>query len=117
MRAVVVEEHGGPEVLKSSDWPAPSPGPGQLLVEVAAAGVNFMDIYQREARPPYRGSLPYVPGAEGAGTVTAVGPGVSGFAPGDPVAWAGVPGCYAEQVLPSLPGWSWRSRRPPCCRV
>jgi NADPH2:quinone reductase len=99
MRAVVVEEHGGPEVLKSSDWPAPSPGPGQLLVEVAAAGVNFMDIYQREARPPYRGSLPYVPGAEGAGAVAAVGPDVSGFAPGDPVAWAGVPGCYAEQVL------------------
>jgi NADPH:quinone reductase len=66
---------------------------------VAAAGVNFMDIYQREGRPPYRGSLPHVPGAEGAGTVAAVGPGVSGFAPGDPVAWAGVPGCYAEQAL------------------
>jgi NADPH2:quinone reductase len=99
MRAVIVEEHGGPEVLKASDWPAPSPGPGQLLVDLAAAGVNFMDIYQREGRPPYRGSLPHVPGAEGAGTVAAVGPGVSGFAPGDPVAWAGVPGCYAEQAL------------------
>jgi NADPH2:quinone reductase len=99
MRAVAVEEHGGPEVLKATDWPAPSPGPGQLLVDVAAAGVNFMDIYQREGRPPYRGSLPHVPGAEGAGTVAAAGPGVSGFAPGDPVAWAGVPGCYAEQVL------------------
>jgi len=99
MRAVAVEEHGGWEVLKASDWPAPSPGPGQLLVDVAAAGVNFMDIYQREGRPPYRGSLPYVPGAEGAGTVAAAGPDVSGFAPGDLVAWAGVPGCYAEQVL------------------
>jgi NADPH2:quinone reductase len=99
MRAVVVEEHGGPEVLKASDWPAPSPGPGQLLVDVAAAGVNFMDIYQRKNQPPYHGSVPYVPGAEGAGTVAAVGPDVSGFAPGDPVAWAGVPGCYAEQAL------------------
>ena len=99
MRAVVVEEHGGPEVLKASDWPAPSPGPGQLLVDVAAAGVNFMDIYQRKNQPPYHGSVPYVPGAEGAGTVVAVGPDVSGFAPGDPVAWAGVPGCYAEQAL------------------
>jgi NADPH2:quinone reductase len=99
MRAVVVEEHGGPEVLKASDWPAPSPGPGQLLVDVAAAGVNFMDIYQRKNQPPYHGRVPYVPGAEGAGTVVAVGPDVSGFAPGDPVAWAGVPGCYAEQAL------------------
>src|SRR5260370_9624754 len=98
MRAVVVEEHGGPEVLKASDWPAPSPGPGQLLVDVAAAGVNFMDIYQREGRPPYRGSLPYVPGAEGAGTVAAAGPGVSGFPPGDLVAWAGGPGCSAGPV-------------------
>jgi NADPH2:quinone reductase len=99
MRAVVVEEHGGPEVLKASDWPAPSPGPGQLLVDVAAAGVNFMDIYQRKNQPPYHGSVPYVPGAEGAGTVVAAGPDTSGFAPGDPVAWAGVPGCYAEQAL------------------
>src|ERR1700680_2543971 len=99
MRAVVVKEHGGPEVLKASDWPAPSPGPGQLLVDGAAAGVNYMDISQREARPPYHGPVPYVPGAEGAGTVTAVGPDVSGFAPGDPVAWAGVPGSCAEQVI------------------
>jgi NADPH2:quinone reductase len=99
MRAVVVEEHGGPEVLKASDWPAPSPGPGQLLVDVAAAGVNFMDIYQRKNQPPYHGSVPYVPGAEGAGTVVAFGPDVSGFASGDPVACAGVPGCYAEQAL------------------
>jgi NADPH2:quinone reductase len=99
MRAVVVTEHGGPEVLKSSDWPAPSPGPGQLLVDVAASGVNFMDIYQREGRPPYSGGVPYVPGAEGAGTVAALGPGVSGFAEGEQVAWTSVPGCYAEQAL------------------
>jgi NADPH2:quinone reductase len=99
MRPIVVKEHGGPEVLQIGDWPAPSPGPGQLLVDVAAAGVNFMDIYQREGQPPYRGGVPYVPGGEGAGTVAAVGPDVSDFAEGDRVAWAGAPGSYAEQAL------------------
>jgi len=99
MRAVVVTQHGGPEVLRLSDRPAPHAGPGQLVVDVAAAGVNFMDIYQRTGTPPYGGNLPYVPGAEGAGTVAAVGPGVTGFAVGDPVAWTGVPGSYAEQVV------------------
>jgi NADPH2:quinone reductase len=99
MRAVVVKEHGGPDVLQLGDWPDPSPGPGQLLVDSAAAGVNFMDIYQRMGQPPYRGDLPYVPGAEGAGTVAAVGPGVTGVAEGDRVAWAGVPRSYAEQVI------------------
>jgi NADPH2:quinone reductase len=99
MRAVVVDKHGGPEVLQVSDWPAPRPGPGQLLVDVAASGVNFMDIYQREGRPPYGGGVPYVPGAEGAGTVTAAGLEVPGFAAGDRVAWTGVPGSYAEQAV------------------
>jgi NADPH:quinone reductase len=98
MRAVMVTQHGGPEVLVAADRAAPQAGPGQLLVDVAAAGVNYMDIYQRQGRPPYAGNLPYVPGAEGAGTVTAAGPGVSGFAVGDKVAWTGVPGSYAEQV-------------------
>ncbi len=99
MRAIVVEEHGGPEVLRASEWPDPSPGRGQLLVDVAASGVNFMDIYQREGRPPYASGLPYVPGAEGAGTVAAVGAGVSGFAEGDRVAWTGVPGSYADRAV------------------
>jgi NADPH2:quinone reductase len=99
MRAVVVEEHGGPGVLRVAQWPDPSPGPGELLVDVVAAGVNFIDIYQREGRPPYDGQLPYVPGAEGAGTVAATGPGVSDFAVGDQVAWTGVPGSYAERVV------------------
>src|SRR5437899_5367216 len=99
MRAVVVNQHGGPEVLTVSDQDSPTPGPGELLVDVAAAGVNFMDIYQRQGRPPYLGDLPYVPGAEGAGTVAAVGPGVTDVAVGDRVAWAGIPGSYAEQVI------------------
>ncbi len=102
MRAVVVDKHGGPEVLQAAERQDPSPDPGQLLVEVAAAGVNFMDIYQREGRASYRRDLPFVPGAEGAGTVTAVGPGVSGLAVGDRVAWTGVPGSYAElAVIPA----------------
>ena len=66
MRAVIGKQHGGPEVLQIGEVTAPEPGPGQLLVDVAAAGVNYMDIYQREGRPPYASAaLPYVPGAEG----------------------------------------------------
>ena len=75
MRAVVAETHGGPEVLQFRDWPIPDPGPGQLLVDVAAAGVNFRDIYEREGQPPYRGACRPCPASEGAGTVAAVGPG------------------------------------------
>jgi NADPH2:quinone reductase len=99
MRAVVVEEHGGPDVLRVAERQAPSPGPGQLLVDVAAAGVNFMDIYQREGRPPYAGNLPVVLGSEGAGTVAGVGSGVADFGVGDRVAWSMVPGSYAEQAM------------------
>jgi NADPH2:quinone reductase len=99
MRAVVGSQHGGPEVLQIGEVAAPEAGPGQLLVDVTAAGVNYMDIYQREGRPPYASaSLPYVPGSEGAGTVAAVGPAVRDFAVGDRVAWTQVPGSYAEQV-------------------
>jgi NADPH:quinone reductase len=99
MRAVVVSRPGGPEVLELEDRPSPSPGTGELLVDVAAAGVNFMDIYGREGRPPYGRQTPFVLGAEGAGTVTALGSGVSGVSVGDTVAWTGVPGSYAEQVV------------------
>jgi NADPH:quinone reductase len=99
MRAIVVSRHGGPEVLQIAETEAPKPGPGQLLVDVAAAGVNFMDIYQREGRAPYARDLPFTLGAEGAGTVAQVGPGVADFAVGDRVAWAAAPGSYAEQVV------------------
>jgi NADPH2:quinone reductase len=99
MRAVMVEEHGGPEVLRHAEGQDLSPGPGQLLVDVAAAGVNFMDIYQREGRPPYRGNLPFVPGSEGAGAVASVGSGVADFRAGDRVAWSQAPGSYAGQVI------------------
>jgi NADPH:quinone reductase len=99
MRAVVVAEHGGPEVLRVQERPRPEPGQGQLLVDVAAAGVNYMDVYARQGTRPYAGDLPFVPGGEGAGTVAAVGPGAGGARAGDRVAWAGVSGSYAEQVL------------------
>jgi NADPH:quinone reductase len=99
MRVVIADQHGGPEVLRVTQRDTPDPGPGQLLVEVAAAGVNFADIYARQGIPPYAGQLPFVLGNEGAGVVTAAGPGAEGFGPGDRVAWTGLPGCYAEQVV------------------
>ena len=78
---------------------APRPGPGQVVVDVAAAGVNYMDIYQREGVGNYRTEPPFVPGAEGAGTVAAVGEDVTALAVGDRVAWAGPGSSYAEQVV------------------
>jgi NADPH2:quinone reductase len=102
MRVIVAEGQGGPEVLSVAEQAAPRPEPGEVLVKVAAAGVNFMDIYQREGIGGYRREAPYVPGGEGAGTVTALGEGVTGLSVGDQVAWASVPGSYAEQaVLPA----------------
>ena len=98
MRVVVGERLGGPEVLPIAAREAPRPEPGQVVVEVAAAGVNYMDIYQREGVGNYRTEPPFVPGAEGAGAVVAVGQGVSTLAVGDRVAWAGSGGSYAEQV-------------------
>ncbi|MCC8247227.1 quinone oxidoreductase family protein [Saccharothrix luteola] len=96
-KAVVVRATGGPEALEIADVEAPSPGPGELLVDVAAAGVNFIDCYHREGRYPL--SLPFAPGLEGAGRVSAVGPDVAGFAVGDRVAWAQALGSYAEQAV------------------
>jgi NADPH:quinone reductase len=69
-----------------------------VVVQVAAAGINYMDIYAREGVGGYAPELPYVPGGEGAGSITAIGEGVTGLAVGDLVAWAGPGGCYAEQV-------------------
>jgi NADPH:quinone reductase len=88
MRAVQIDKHGGPEVLELVDLPSPEPGEGQLLVEVAAVGVNFRDVYEREGA--YGGELPAVIGAEGAGRVMGTG---------ERVAWVAAPGSYAEQVV------------------
>ncbi|GLZ36975.1 quinone oxidoreductase [Actinokineospora sp. NBRC 105648] len=96
-KAVLVSRNGGPEVLEYAEVPDRSPGAGELLVQVAAAGVNYIDTYQRSGQYPV--PVPFVPGLEGAGTVRSVGAGVDGFAVGDRVAWTSVPGGYAEQVV------------------
>lgn len=97
MHAVQLREHGGPEVLEYVEADPPRPGDGELLVDVVASGVNYIDTYHRSGM--YRVPLPFRLGLEGAGVVAAVGDGDTGFAVGDRVAWQGVPGSYAEQVV------------------
>jgi NADPH2:quinone reductase len=97
MKAIVVERFGGPEVLQQRERETPAPGPGQVLVRQEAIGVNFIDVYRRTGL--YAVDLPSVPGMEGAGTVEALGAGVRNLRPGDRVAYANVPGTYAEAVL------------------
>lgn len=97
MRAIQIAEHGGPEVLELVDLDPPRPGPTDLLVDVAAAGINFIDIYRRSGA--YDVPTPFVAGLEGAGTVTAVGAAVHGVAVGDRVAWKEAPGSCAEQAV------------------
>src|SRR3954452_4089732 len=100
MKAIRIETQGGPEVMKLVDVPTPSPGAGQALVRVEAAGVNFIDIYQRSGQ--YKVPLPFTPGQEGGGVVEAVGPGVTEVKAGDRVAWAGPLGSYAShQLIPA----------------
>ena len=97
MKAVQIHQVGGPEVLTLAELPVPVPGPGQVLIKIAATGVNFIEIYFREGR--YKAPLPLMPGSEAAGTVEQVGEGVFGFAVGDHVASTGVLGSYAEYAL------------------
>ncbi len=99
VKAIVVHEAGGPEVMKWEDVEIGAPGPGEARVKHAAIGLNFVDVYNRSGlyKPP--GGLPFTPGAEGAGTVVAVGPGVANVAPGDRVTYAGPQGSYAEERL------------------
>jgi NADPH2:quinone reductase len=97
VRAVVVTKSGGPEVLELQDVSAPGPGPGEVLVDVALAGVNFRDIYERKGG--YGPPPPLVAGIEGTGRVAALGEGVGELAVDDRVAWNNAPGSYAEQVV------------------
>jgi len=101
VRAIHVTEHGGPDVLELQDIPDPTPGPGELLVDVEAIGVNYRDVYEREGGGTHAAETPHGAGVEGAGTVAEVGEGVERFAPGDRVAWSNAPGSYAERVLVS----------------
>lgn len=94
MKAVRVHDVGGPEVLHYEDVATPTPQAGEALVRIAAAGVNFMDVYQRLGRYPL--AVPFTLGQEASGTVVALASGVSGVAVGDRVAYASVTGAYAE---------------------
>ncbi len=97
MRAIRVRETGGPEVLRVESVDDPIPGPGQALVRVEAAGVNFIEIYNRKGI--YKSPIPGTPGEEGAGTIAAVGPGVTDFRVGDRVVSYNLKGSYAELAL------------------
>jgi NADPH2:quinone reductase len=97
MKAIQIHQTGGPEVLQLAELPIPQPGPGQVLIRVEAAGVNFIEIYFRKGT--YKAALPLVPGTEAAGTVEELGRGVTGFAAGDAVASVSVLGSYAEYAL------------------
>jgi NADPH2:quinone reductase len=100
MKQIQVRELGGPEAMQLVDAPTPQPGPQQALVRIAAAGVNFIDVYFRTGL--YKAPSPVTLGNEGAGTVEAVGPDVADVKPGDRVAYAMARGSYAEfAVVPS----------------
>jgi NADPH2:quinone reductase len=97
MQAIQILTTGSADVLTLRDLPTPTPGPGEALVRIEASGVNFIDTYFREGRYPAK--LPYTLGQEAAGIVVAVSPDVAAFKPGDRVAWAGVPGTYAQLAV------------------
>lgn len=97
MKAIRVNEHGGPEVLSYEDVEVSEPGPGEARVRLAASGVNYIDTYQRTGLYPRE--TPFTLGLEGAGEVEAVGEDVDTISVGDYVAFAGVPGAYAEQIV------------------
>ena len=100
MKAIRIHELGGPAVLRLEEVPAPSLGPGQVVVRIGAAGINPVDTYLRAGTYARKAALPYTPGTDGAGTVESVGEGVKRFVPGDRVYLAGsLSGSYAEKAL------------------
>ncbi len=100
MKAIQVHQFGGPEVLAVHEIPTPKPGPGEVLVRVRAAGVNPYDTYMRNGTYAIKPPLPYTPGSDAAGTIEAVGQGVTGVKPGDRVYTATtISGAYAECAL------------------
>src|ERR1044071_4523200 len=112
MKAIQVSQTGGPEALVPVDVPTPKPKPDEALVQIKAAGVNFIDVYFREGR--YPAPVPFVDGQEGAGVVTEIGSEVKLVQPGDRVAYTGRLGSYAEYAavpaerlveIPHAPGF------------
>jgi len=97
MKAIRVHGPGGPEALRYEDVPQPAPGPGEVLIQVQAAGVNYIDVYQRTGL--YKVALPFTLGQEAAGVVTALGSGVTEVKVGDRVAYTHVMGAYAEYAV------------------
>jgi NADPH2:quinone reductase len=96
MKSIQIKEPGGPEALELVDLPVPVPKSTEAVVKIAAAGINFIDVYQREGR--YKVAVPFVAGQEGAGTVTGVGAEVKSLKPGDRVAWTGIQGSCADYI-------------------
>lgn len=96
MKAIQIKQPGGPEALELVDIPVPQAKSNEAVVKIAAAGINFIDVYQREGR--YKVALPFVAGQEGAGVVTDVGAEVKAVKVGDRVAWTGIQGSYAEYI-------------------
>src|ERR1043166_7483450 len=97
MKTVRVHETGGPEVLRVEDVPDPVAGPGELLIDVEAVGVNFIEIYYREGLYPM--DRPFIPGSEAGGVVRALGAGTTGFKVGDRVVSQNVKGAYAQKAV------------------
>lgn len=97
MKAIRVNAPGGPEALQYEDVPVPEPGAGQVLLQIDAAGLNFIDVYHRSGQ--YKAAFPLTPGSEAAGTVAAVGSGVTEVRVGDHVASASVIGAYAQYAI------------------
>lgn len=97
MKAIRVHQPGGPEALVYEDVAQPTPGPGEALVKIEAIGINFIDVYRRSGLYPM--ATPFTLGDEAAGVVAALGPGVEDLRVGDRVAFASVPGAYAEYAV------------------
>ena len=122
MKAAYIEQTGPPEVLVFGERPMPSPAAGEVLVKIAAAGVNFADVNVRSGvnKVPLRA----IPGMEAAGVIEKIGEGVTGFAPGEPRGLRDgsrlvrrIRRCSAKMLARIPEGTSWKPRLPPCCRV
>jgi NADPH:quinone reductase-like Zn-dependent oxidoreductase len=113
MKAIVLDRHGGPEVLRVREVPDPAPGAGEVRVRVEAIGVNFAEVLSRKGLYGWAPAMPYTPGMEAVGTIDALGAGVEGRALGERVIVGAQYGAYAErmvvperQALPAVPGFS-----------